>query len=259
MDVGGYVKMKPRSNNAVLLLALVVVFSGLAAVVLLANGNHNLNRILTALGVPPVKPHVTAGTFEPVPVEAPKPPVPIIYIPERLMDHPVLPPQDAFRRTITRNRDAICAALQKAGWVGQEWQSGNPGVHGWSCGAEKDIADASDPTLMAGSLFVSARGTVPDRVSSVRLKLNFLNGETSGPVLEQAVIAAGDILSAIGWGDDPEILEKLHQLTEFNIKGTGNRISLSKELSDLPRYNFLIVSDPPGIGETGRSSFDDGR
>ena len=88
-----------------------------------------------------------------------------------------------------------------------------------------------------------------DSVSSVRLKINFLDGQLSGPVLEQAVSAADAILEAIGWGDEPALIASLRRLEEFEINGNGHTVSLFQEPSDIPRYNFLISSDPPGFAD----------
>ena len=232
------------------LLATLVVFSGLVSVVLLANSRQNLNRILIGMGFDRLAPSEIVEVPEQAHLEVRPPPAPIIYVPDGLMDQSVLPPQEAFRRTITRSRDDICSALQKGGWVSEDWQAGDTGNQAWSCGAEKFVDDATGSSTPAGSLFISARGLNAKSVSSVRLKINFLNGETTGPVLEQAITATRDIMSAIGWGDDVEVLEKLGALTEFNLKGNGNRISLSRELGDVPRYNFLIASDSPAVAAT---------
>ncbi|MCY0096373.1 DUF6030 family protein [Hoeflea ulvae] len=251
----------PRRGKALFLVAVLVIAGGLASVVLLANNSRNLDLLLARFGVssaatvPPLPPLVD----EPAPetVQSAKPPEPVIYMPERMMDPPVTAPQNGFRRTISRGRDDVCGALQKQGWVSQDWQAAEPGDRPWSCGAEKVVPDADDPALVAGSLFVSARGTGSDSVSSVRLKVNFLDGGISDLVAGQAVAAAVDILDAIGWGDQPAVLEKLRRFEPFAIEGNGNTMSLSREPTDIPRFNFLIVSDPSGI--TGENDASDAR
>ncbi|MGJ8569301.1 MAG: DUF6030 family protein [Hoeflea sp.] len=238
--------IKPRRSRIWFPVALFVMIGGLASVVLLANDSRNLERLLTRLGFPPVARPLPVEADVPEIEPAAKPPTPVIPVPERMLDPPVLAPQDGFRRTITRRREGICSALQKSGWVSQQWQVADLGQRTWSCGAEKIVVGAGDPDSPAGSLFVSARGMGSDNVSSVRLKMNFLDGEVSGPVRQQAIGAAGDIFQAIGWGEEPVIIEKLRQLQEFEINGNGSTISLSREPTDIPRYNFLIVSDPTG-------------
>ncbi|MEQ8482583.1 MAG: DUF6030 family protein [Hoeflea sp.] len=239
---------RPHWNSAFFVVTLVVIFAGLASVVLLANEARNLNRLLAWAGVPPdATPSVDADMST---TESAQPPGPTIHVPEHLTEPPVVAPQDGFYRTITKRREDICSALQKKGWVSGQWQAADPGQRTWSCGAEKLLAANGDPDSPIGSLFVSARGMESDTVSSVRLKANFLDGDISGPVRAQATNAARDILDAIGWGEDPEVMENLRQWKVFKLEGNGNSISLSREPSDVPRYNFLIASDPPGmIGE----------
>ena len=160
-----------------------------------------------------------------------------------MTEPPLIAPQNGFHRTITRRREDICSALQKSGWVSEQWQVADLGQQTWSCGAEKLVAATDDPVTTIGSLFVSARGMGSDNVSSVRLKVNFLDGEISPLVHEQAISAARDILEAIGWGEEPEVMDKLRRWKQFELKGNGNTISLSREPTDIPRYNFLIASD----------------
>jgi len=238
--------IKPQRGRIWFLMVLFVMIAGLTSVVLLANDSRNLGRLLTRLGFAPVVQSLPVEADVPRIVPASKPPAPVIHFPERALDLPAVAPQDGFRRTITRRREDICSALQKNGWVSQQWQVADLGQRTWSCGAEKIVVGAGDPDSPAGSLFVSARGIGSDNVSSVRLKVNFLNGELSGPVREQAIGAAGDIFQAVGWGEQPEIIENLRQLQVFEINGNGNTISLSREPSQIPRYNFLIVSDATG-------------
>ena len=254
MSDNAKITKRPGRDRALFLVALVVIFAGLAGIVLLANNSRNLNRLLTEFGLLPVAPPPPIETDVPAIEPAAKPSSPIIYVPEHLTGPPVIAPQDGFHRTITRGREDICNALQKSGWVGQQWQVPDLGQRTWSCGAEKLVASAGDPDSTIGSLFVSARGTGSDNVSSVRLKANFLDGEISGPVHAQAVSAALDILDAIGWGEDPEIIENLRQWKVFEIGGNGNTISLSREPTDIPRYNFLIASDPSSLIGKGAPS-----
>lgn len=239
--------IKPQRSRIWFLMVMFVMIGGLASVVLLANDSRNLERLLTRLGFPPVARPLPVEAYVPDIEPVARPPTPVIPIPDRMLDPPVVAPQDGFRRTITRRREDICSALQKNGWVSQQWQVADLGQRTWSCGAEKIVVGgAGDPDSPAGSLFVSARGMGSDNVSSVRLKINFLDGELSGPVREQAIGAASDIFQAIGWGEEHAIIENLRQLQVFEINGNGNAISLSREPTDIPRYNFLIVSDPTG-------------
>jgi hypothetical protein len=246
MNGNAKMTIKPQRSRIWFLMGMFVMIGGLASVVLLANDSRNLQRLLSRLGFAPVAKPLPDEAYVPRVKPAAKPPTPVIHIPERMLDPPVVAPQDGFRRTITRRREDICSALQKNGWVSQQWQVADLGQRTWSCGAEKIVAGAGDTDSPAGSLFVSARGMGSDNVSSVRLKINFLDGELAGPVLEQAIGAARDIFQAIGWGEEPAIIENLRQLQVFEINGNGNTISLSREPTDIPRYNFFIVSDPTG-------------
>lgn len=246
--------MRPARSNVVLLMVLLAVFAGLASVVLLANENRNLNRLLIGFGFSPIASSLPAEISSAE--DAAIPPEQIIFFPDRLMDPPVAVPQGAFRRTITKSRQNICAILQKDGWNGEQWQADDLENQLWSCGAEKLVAESSDPTSLAGSLFVMARGDGDDRVSSVRLKINFLNGNLSASVLKQAVSTSSDILKAIGWGDDPEIMRDLAQLRAFKVVGNGNMVSFFREDTDVPRYNFLIVSEQAGIAQNDNKAAD---
>lgn len=246
--------IKLQRSRIWFLMVLFVIIGGLASVVLLANDSRNLERPLARLGFPqdakPLPVYADVREYE----LAAKLPTPVIHVPQHLLDPPLIDPPDGFRRTITRRREDICSALQKNGWVGQQWQIADLGQRTWSCGAEKIVVGTGDPDSPSGSLFVSARGMGSDNVSSVRMKINFLDGELSGPVFEQAIGAAGDIFRAIGWGEEPAIIENLRRLQEFEINGNGNTISLSREPTDVPRYNFIIVSDPTGPVSKGAAS-----
>ena len=168
-------------------------------------------------------------------------------LPDGLLRPSITFPKSTFRRTIRRDRSHVCDALQKEGWVSNAWQNGSGKEQQWSCGAEKALTDLSDPGNPPGSLFVGARGKGSNTVSSVRLKINFLSGEITPFVLEQAVATTEQLLAILGWGHDPELVQKVREQNAFKIVGNGYRISLNRERSDVPRYNFQIISEAPGI------------
>lgn len=230
-----------EKNTKLFLVLLAVIFSGIGSIVLMANDKQNLNKLLVSFGFDPI---ARNDEIDPSADGAnrKKPPSPIILMPERLLEtqanHPL-----TFRRTITRSPAQICSELQQRGLIDAEWTATDLGELAWECSHELLLPALEDSEDPVGSLYISVRGLQPDQVSSVRLKINFLSGFISDRVVRKAVDAAADILSAIGWGADPETLEHVRKLEVFEIKNNGNRVSLFREHTEVPRYNLLIVSD----------------
>lgn len=240
-----------EKNTKLFLVLLAVVFSGMGSIVLLANDKQNLNKLLVSLGFDPIASSVEIDASEEE-TNLKKPPSPIILVPGRLLDSPEAVPSLTFRRTITRSPAQICSELQQRGLIDAEWSETDIGELAWECSHELVLSASDNAEDPLGSLYISVRGLQPDQVSSVRLKINFLSGSISDRVVHKAVEVASDILSAIGWGADPETLEHVRKLEVFEIKNNGNRVSLFREHTEIPRYNLLIVSDTPA-GEERKS------
>ena len=234
-----------EKNTKLFLVLLTVIFSGIGSIVLMANDKQNLNKLLVAFGFEPIV--SASGASDPSMEDAnrKKPPSPIILMPERLLESPEANPPLTFRRIITRSPIDICSELQQRGLINAEWTAEDLGEQAWECSHELLVPALDDSEPPEGSLYISVRGLQHGQVSSVRLKINFLSGSISDRVLAKAVDAAAEILSAIGWGADPETLDHLKKLEAFEIKNNGNRMSLFREHTDVPRYNFLIVSETP--------------
>jgi len=230
-----------EKNTKLFLLLLAVIFSGIGSIVLLANDKQNLNTLLVSFGFDPIA--SGARDIEPE-ANRIKPPSPVILMPERLLQHQANPPL-TFRRTITRSPLQICSELQQRGLIDAGWTAADLGELAWECSHELLLHARGDSEDPEGSLYISVRGLQEDQVSSVRLKINFLSGSISERVMRKAVDAADAILSAIGWGADPEALEHVRKLEVFEIKNNGNRMSLFREHTEIPRYNLLIVSETP--------------
>jgi len=146
----------------------------------------------------------------------------------------------------------FCKALGPMGLSNPTFQGAVWPVRSWTC-----VADLLKPVdgdeAAVSSLFVSARGDDPDRLETLRIKLNLLDPSTA-PV---AKAIARDLLRKMFWGlgfPAPDAaLEAVDQLREGSFEERGVRYDLQREYG-APRFN-LIITFPQRLGAGGEDRF----
>ncbi|MFJ5489010.1 DUF6030 family protein, partial [Hansschlegelia beijingensis] len=158
----------------------------------------------------------------------------------------------AFVLLPTVKPSLFCKALGPMGLANPTFQGGTPPLSSWTC-----VTDLLKPVdgdeAAVSSLFVSARGDDPERIDTLRIKLNLLD-ESTAPV---AKAIAKDLLRKIFWGfgfPTPDAaLSALDELRDSSFRESGVRYDLRREFG-APRFN-LVIAFPQRLGAGGEGRF----
>lgn len=232
-----------RQRPAVLVFGffLAVVLAALATTVLAVNNGRNYKRLVRQFALEQYL--------------LPTPPAPSL----RVSRHKSLPParhyppwllkaglerMAVFEKTEALSAEDRCGLLRDdRGTTPTFTRSGDE----WECLFFEEFGNAPEPA----ALFIQARGTDPDIVSSFRIKVSLTDLATELAVLSEAIGAT----ERFGLPMTPEtrsyLIEKLAGRTEFSSIVENYRMTFSREITDARRYNLLILPrrQAAGCGE----------
>ncbi|PST17266.1 hypothetical protein C7U60_19015 [Mesorhizobium plurifarium] len=240
-------KQKGRSGIAFFFAAVGLIFTAIAATVLLANEQRHLKRLLANLGFAMPPPQV-----EQQPEAAPGPrrkaePAKVLLPPYIFTD--LRTPEQQFIRQIRSDPRALCEGLREAGFRDLEWKSAESGR--WECSSLVPFARPGQET--SSSIFILVKGRGEEEITSFRVKLNIEHNGDTPVVTSAAAKAASVFLSEVRWAGSASIALSIQGLQEFDLKRFGSRIQFKREMGDTPRYNFLASQEaqtrPKSIAE----------
>ncbi|MEN3146457.1 DUF6030 family protein [Neorhizobium sp. IRAMC:178] len=232
-----------RQRPAVLVFGffLAVVLAALTTTVLAVNNGRNYKRLVRQFALEQYL--------------LPAPPAP----PLRVSRHKSLPParhyppwllkaglerMAVFEKTEALSAEERCDLLRDdRGTAPTFSRSGDE----WECLFFEEFGNAPEPA----ALFIQARGTEPDIMSSFRIKVSLTDLTTELALLSEAIGAT----ERFGLPMTPEtrsyLIEKLAGRIEFSSIVENYRMTFSREITDARRYNLLILPrrQTAGCGE----------
>ncbi|MCV9966018.1 DUF6030 family protein [Pararhizobium sp. BT-229] len=252
---------KSRSGKIFFLVAVGLVFAGILATVLLANGHRNLDLLLTYLGYPDL-----LARIEPAPQEVKITQSRGVRLPPARMILPVYAfadlkaPEQHFIRLIQSDPRTLCEQLKSGGFGNLDWTVSSANKDNWECSSFVDLPARSAEVTAQSSVFIFIKGDGENRVTSFRVKLNIESAADTIKVADLAGSAANIFLQQVRWGNPGEIIRKIHALEAFDIRNFGSRIQFKREFGETPRYNFLANQvSKPGKKAPGDLFFDRGK
>jgi hypothetical protein len=148
---------------------------------------------------------------------------------------------------------AFCRSLQNVGLSQPAFQRLTDLSHGWTCVPEMLKPVEGDESAVS-SLFVTVRGEVPDRLLSLRVKLNLIDPGTAPRAREKAKAVLTQMLGAFGGKAPDSVLEAIDLGINVATIERGVTYELKKEFGD-PRRANLLVAFPQQLGEGGEGRF----
>ncbi|MBW6420404.1 hypothetical protein KX729_03045 [Rhizobium sp. XQZ8] len=229
-------RRRRRSGVLVFSLFLMVVLAGLAATVLAVNDGRNYRRLVQRLGLehyflaPPTQ-NIRVGRLKISPPSEHYPPWLIKAGLERAA---------TFEAPETRTAEERCASLKTEKATEATF---TPAGNDWECLFFQEFGSASEKA----SLFVQARGALPDTIRNFRIKLSLVDSTSDQAVIDEATAA----IERFGLPMTPEtrsyIKEMISTRREFTSIVETYRMTFSKEITDERRYNLLILPRPQTI------------
>ncbi|SIR39247.1 hypothetical protein SAMN05880582_1127 [Rhizobium sp. RU20A] len=234
--------MSLKSPQFFFLALLAAIIIAIGATFLLANDKRNLRQLLLHFGVELTHvPERNGARLPQGPQTAPTDVRPkVVALPSLLFaDFGV--PEQGFSRVILLPPEAICDRLREAGFSQMERQKAFA-RQGWECSVLKTVGSGGDDETPKSSIFVFIRVDGKDnRVESFRVKINIERPEDRLETLSLAVRAADVFLRFVRWDNSGEITQRIAGLEEFNMTRFGSRLSMKREMGDVPRYNFYAA------------------
>ncbi|MET0312981.1 MAG: DUF6030 family protein [Hansschlegelia sp.] len=233
-------------------LATILIVAALAAVALASVGLWQAPRI-AGLFAPPQQ---LASPATPAPAPEPKAQDPLGDIEPEAAARLTAPVPDmpaSFLWVPNVKADKFCAALKAIGLPNPVFQAPVYPAKNWSCVPDLVKPVGGDETEVS-SLFLSARGASPDRLSGLRLKLNLLDRSTAPVVKSIAKDLMRRIFVALGWRAPEEVLALIEAERDGKVTVRGAVFDMRKEFGPEPRFN-LIVTFPEALAPGGEDRF----
>ncbi|MBP2560923.1 hypothetical protein J2857_003692 [Neorhizobium galegae] len=234
-------RRRQRSTVLVFGFFLAVVLAALATTVLAVNNGRNYKRLVRQfaleqylLPAPPAPP-LRVGRHKSLPPAKHYPPWLLKASLERMA---------MFEKTEALSAEDRCGLLRDdRGTTPTFTRSGDD----WECLFFKEFGNAPEPA----ALFIQARGTEPDIVSSFRIKVSLTDLATELVVLSEAIGATERFGLPMTRETRSYLIEKLAGRTEFSSMVENYRMTFSREITDARRYNLLILPrrQTAGCGE----------
>ncbi len=186
-------KQQGRSGIAFFFVAVGLIFTAIAATVLLANEQRHLKQLLAGLGFAMTPPQ-TERPPEAARGPRKKPEPPKALLPAHIFAD-LATPEQQFIRQIRSDPRALCEGLREAGFRDLEWKSAESGR--WECSSLVPFArPGQEPS---SSIFILVKGRGEEEITSFRVKLNIEHSGDTPVVTSAAAKAASVFLSEVRW------------------------------------------------------------
>lgn len=232
-------EQQSRSGKTFFLVAVGLIFAGILATVLFANGQRNLRLLLAYLGHPDL-----LTTAEPAQKQVKITRSKSVRLPPARMALPAYAfadlkaPQQQLIRLIQSDPRTLCEQLRAGGFGELDWTVSSGNRDNWECSSSVDLPARGEGAI-GSSIFIFIKGDGENRVTSFRVKLNIENPADTIKVADLAGNAANIFLQQVRWENPAEIIGKIRALEAFDIRSFGSRIQFKREFGETPRYNFF--------------------
>ena len=231
-------RRRRRKNVLVFALFLLCVLSGLAATVLSVNNGRNYVRLVRQLELesyllpPPPAPRLRIDRQKQLAPAGRYPPWLLAARLERAA---------GFAAAPTGNAEDHCQSLKSERPAEITF---TPTGNEWECMVFVEFGSAEE----RASLFVQARGTVPDLLRTFRIKLSLTDPTQIAAITQTAM----ETVDRFGLGLSPEsrayLAEKIAGRAGFSATLENYRVNFAHEFSDERRFNLLFLPRPQTIG-----------
>lgn len=229
-------RRKRRSGALVFGLFLLTVLAGLSATVLTVNDGRNYRRVVQQFGL---QQYLLAPAPQNVRVDRLKLSPPAEHYPTWLMKAG-LERAATFEAAEVRSAEQRCVSLKTDKAIELTF---TPIENDWECLFFKEFGAAAEKA----SLFVQARGTLPDVVRTFRIKLSLVDPAVDQSVIDEAVAVLGRFGLPMTAETRTYVKDMISTRREFSSIVENYRMTFVKEITDERRYNLLILPRPQTI------------
>jgi hypothetical protein len=162
---------------------------------------------------------------------------------------PLLLPKVDYTQTfsnLSTHPADLCQTLTDAGFSTTAWRKSQWDASTWECSAAQrpDDAAGTDGMTPSGSLFFIFRGTAADKITSLRVKLNFLDARTDDAIASRARHFL-DLLDGFKDLDvPPRIIEAVANRQTAAMSTFAGNYRFEVEKGDARRFNLTVAYYP---------------
>ncbi len=233
-------RRRRRSGILIFCLFLLTVLAGLAATVLAVNDGRNFHRLVQKFGLQQyLAQYMPVSAPQNVRVGRLKISAPAERYPPWLLKAG-LERGATFEAPEARSAEERCNSLKTEKAKDATFKPTN---NDWECLFFQEFGSASEPA----SLFVQARGTLPDIIRNFRIKLSLVDPAVDQSVIDEAIAATERFGLPMTIETRGYIKEMISTRREFSSIVENYRMTFSKEITDDRRYNLLILPRPQTV------------
>lgn len=157
-----------------------------------------------------------------------------------------------FNRQITLDPAGVCGALEAFGFEMSAWEASPLENGGWTC-----VSDIREETIAQGSpapssIFIMLGGAVADQASTLRIKVNLTDPDTSAAGRVSVSNLVRELHDILGWPTPPALIQALDWDEEARFTVSGVSYTVSKEISDPRRFNIIMETNVLDRGRPNR-------
>lgn len=249
---------QPRQGTWLFALFFILIASGIALTVLLANDMSHLRSVYRWLNIEwpfdrqPMKTLrlSKSNRLRSLPVRLPEP-----------WREPVVEAKaGAFLRLLEARGPQMCGHFAGLGIANDGWKVSQFDARVYEC-EHVTTLEPAHPGERRPSLFFTARGNAAGDVSTVRMKLVAPPGDGGRQMHEVFVRAVTSLIEDNRWNDLAGVVDAARDLTDFKAAGLGLSLTLIQEPTSPGSYNLVLVPNvrDPALRRTLQYFDDDKR
>jgi hypothetical protein len=241
-------RRRRRKNALVFALFLLCVLSGLTATVLSVNNGRNYVRLVRQFKLeryllpPPPAPRLRIDRQKHLAPAGRYPPWLLAAMLERAAGFAAAPPGDAEDHCLSLKSERPAEVTFTP--TGQDWE----------CLAFQEFGAAEE----RASIFLQARGTVPDLLRTFRIKLSLTDSSQVGTMTQSAIAAVDRFGLALSPESRQYLGDKIAAQVSFSSTLENYRAVFAHEFTDERRFNLLLVPRAQTIGCEGSAGMPEG-
>lgn len=220
-------------DRRVLYLSTLAVLCAIAAVVLLANGQRNLHRLLgttSARAALPAKAPISIAEEKPAKIR---------HLPPRYFSTEDMAAFSTFVRLSSLPAQNLCRFLAEAGLRNEGWRASELDPRSHECPSELRLFSAA-PGGGFDTAFADVKGDAAGRILRLRFKVS-ARDTANRAILDARLAAILDfVVMQSGWPDLAGLGDRILVSGDFGIESHGLRIRRQRERLSPESYNLVL-------------------
>lgn len=239
----------PRARfggGVVFALVFLTIALSILGVVLTANNQQNLHRLLARLDIDwPIGASEQAQRAPPA-LKGKRLESVAVRIPAHFMAMPEVDVPGSFVREMRNLGPAFCRAFDEAGISNPGWAQSPMDRRTFECLSEELLGQADtdgdgEADAPVASFFFIAKGDPEGEITSIRMKLVAPPGAEGTQARRKLENAVQVLIETTGWSDLADLDASVRQLADYEHLRFGMSYSFKREFTNGDRFNLIVL------------------